>query len=46
MPFSKLKPDLRKAAEWISAPARRIGRFAATVTAGEASNDFRHAGYA
>src|SRR5262245_5995139 len=47
MPFSKLKADLRKAAErTIPRLRRRIGRFAATLTASEASNYFRHAGYA
>lgn len=47
MPFSKLKADLRKAAErTIPRLRRRIGRFAATLTAREASNYFRHAGYA
>jgi hypothetical protein len=45
--FSKLKADLRKAAErTIPRLRRRIGRFAATLTAREASNYFRHAGYA
>ena len=39
MPFSKLKADLRKAAErTIPRLRRRIGRFAATLTAREASN--------
>jgi transposase len=47
MPFSKLKADLRKAAErTIPRLRRRIGRFAKTLTAREASNYFRHAGYA
>ena len=48
MPFSKLKADLRKAAAERTIPRlpRRIGRFAATLTAREASNYFRHAGYA
>jgi transposase len=46
MPFSKLKADLRKAAERsIPRLRRRIGRFASTLTAREASNYFRHAGY-
>ena len=46
MPFSKLKAGLRKAAErTIPRLRRRIGRFAATLTAREASNYFRHAGY-
>jgi hypothetical protein len=45
MPFSKLKADLRKAADrTIPRLRRRIGRFAATLTAREASNYFRHAG--
>jgi transposase len=47
MPFSKLKADLRKAAaRTIPRLRRRIGRFAATLTAREAANYFRHAGYA
>ena len=47
MPFSKLKADLRKAAErTIPRLRRRIGRFARSLTAREASNYFRHAGYA
>src|ERR1700737_3406241 len=47
MPFSKLKDYLRKAAErTIPRLRRRIGRFARTLTAREASNYFRHAGYA
>lgn len=47
LPFSKLKADLRKAAErTIPRLRRRIGRFAKTLTAREASNYFRHAGYA
>ena len=47
MPFGKLKADLRKAAErTIPRLRRRIGRFAATLSAREASNYFRHAGYA
>jgi hypothetical protein len=46
-PFSKLKADLRKAAErTIPRLRRRIGRFARTLTARETSNYFRHAGYA
>jgi len=46
-PFSKLKAHLRKAAErTIPRLRRRIGRFARTLTAREASNYFRHAGYA
>lgn len=45
--FSKLKANLRKAAErTIPRLRRRIGRFAATLTAREASSYFRHAGYA
>ena len=47
MSFSKLKTELRKAAErTIPRLRRQIGRFAATLTAREASNYFRHAGYA
>ena len=47
MPFSKLKADLRKAAErTVPRLCRRIGSFARRLTAGEASNYFRHAGYA
>jgi transposase len=47
MPFSKLKADLRKAAErTIPRLCRRIGRFARRLTANEALNYFRHAGYA
>ena len=47
MPFSKLKADLRKAAERsIPRLRRRIGRFAPNLTARQASNCFRHAGYA
>src|ERR1700674_4938137 len=47
MPFSKLKAYLRKAAErTIPRLRRRIGRFARTLTTREASNYFRHAGYA
>ena len=47
MPFSKLKAHLRKAAERTIPRLRgRIGRFARTLTAREASNYFRHAGYA
>jgi transposase len=46
MPFSKLKASLRKAAErTIPRLRRRIGRFACTLTAREARNYFRHAGY-
>jgi len=47
MPFSKLKADLRKAAaRTIPRLRRRIGKFAQNLTAREASNYFRHAGYA
>jgi transposase len=47
MPFSKLKAHLRKAAErTIPRLRRRIGRFARTLSVREASNYFRHAGYA
>jgi transposase len=47
MPFSKLKAYLREAAErTIPRLRRRIGRFARTLTTREASNYFRHAGYA
>jgi len=47
MPFSKLKASLRKAAErTIPRLRRRIGVFARTLTAREACNYFRHAGYA
>jgi transposase len=47
MPFSKLKADLRKAAErTIPRLRRRIGGFARRLTAREAANYFRHAGYA
>ena len=46
MPFSALKASLRKAAErTIPSLRRRIGRFACTLTAREARNYFRHAGY-
>jgi transposase len=46
MSFSKLKADLRKAAErTIPRLRRRIGRFARTLTAREAANYFRHARY-
>ena len=46
MSFSKLKASLRKAAErTIPLLRRRIGRFARTLTAREARNYFRHAGY-
>ena len=47
MSFSKLKAHLRKATErTIPRLRRRIRRFAATLPAAEASNYFRHAGYA
>src|ERR1700719_3613761 len=47
LPFSKLKAYLRKAAErTIPRLRRRIGSFARTLTTREASNYFRHAGYA
>ena len=47
MPFSALKAYLRKVAErTIPRLRRRIGSFAHRLTAGEASNYFRHAGYA
>jgi transposase len=45
--FSKLKADLRKAAErTIPRLRRRIGRFAKSLAAREAAKFFRHAGYA
>ena len=47
MPFSKLKAYLRKAAErTIPRLRRRICTFARRLTAREAANYFRHAGYA
>jgi transposase len=47
MPFSKLKAFLRKVAErTIPRLRRRIGTFARSLTAREARNYFRHAGYA
>ena len=47
MPFSKLKASLRKAAErTIPRLRRRIRSFAPSLTAREARNYFRHAGYA
>jgi transposase len=47
MSFSKLKADLRKAAErTVPRLCRRIGSFARRLSAGEALNYFRHAGYA
>lgn len=46
MPFSKLKAWLRKLARRsVSTLARAIGEFVPTVTAAEAANYFRHAGY-
>jgi transposase len=46
MPLSKLKASLRKAAErTIPCLRRRIGKFACTLTAREARNYFRLAGY-
>jgi hypothetical protein len=47
MSFSKLKADLRKAAERaILRLGRRVGSFARSLTAREASHYFRHAAYA
>lgn len=47
MSFSKLKARLRKLAErTVSRLCRRIRSFARTLTAREARNYFRHAGYA
>ena len=47
MPFSKLKADLRKAAErTVPRLCRRIGSFARRLSPAEAFNYFRHAGYA
>jgi transposase len=47
MPFSKHKADLRKAAErTVPRLCRRIDWFARRLSAGEALNYFRHAGYA
>jgi transposase len=47
MPFSKLKADLRKAAErTVRRLCRRIGSFARRLSPAEAFNYFRHAGYA
>lgn len=47
MPFSKLKACLRKAAErTIPRLRRKIGSFARNLTAREACNYLRHAGYA
>lgn len=47
MSFSKLKSDLRRAAErTIPRLRRRIGSFTRSLPAREAANYFRHAGYA
>ncbi len=47
MPFSQLKAFLRKVAErTVPALCRRIGFFARRLTARQARNYFRHAGYA
>ena len=47
MSFSKLKAHLRKLAErTVPRLCRKIGRFARRLSAREASNYFRHAGYA
>jgi hypothetical protein len=47
MPFSKLKAFLRKVAErTVPRLCRRIGLFARSLTAREARNYLRHAGYA
>jgi transposase len=47
MPFSKLKAYLRKVAErTVPRLCRHIGSFARSLTAREARNYFRHAGYA
>jgi len=47
MPFAKLKAYLRKTGERsIPRLRRRIGSFARNLTAREAANYFRHAGYA
>jgi transposase len=47
MPFSKLKACLRRVAErTVPRLYRRIGSFARSLTACEARNYFRHAGYA
>jgi transposase len=45
MPFSKLKADLRKAAD-VPRFCRRIGSFARRLSPAEAFNYFRPAGYA
>jgi len=47
MPFSQMKAYLRKAGErTIPRLRRRIGSFARNLTARQATNYFRHAGYA
>jgi hypothetical protein len=47
MSFSKLKANLREASErTVPRLCRKIGSFARRLSAGEASNYFRHAGYA
>jgi hypothetical protein len=47
MPFSKLKACLRRVAErTVPRLYRSIGSFARSLTAREARNYFRHAGYA
>jgi transposase len=47
MPFSKPKACLRRVAErTVPRLYRRIGSFARSLTAQEARNYFRHAGYA
>jgi transposase len=47
MPFSQMKAYLRKAGErTVPRLRRRIGSFARNLTAREAANYFRHAGYA
>jgi transposase len=47
MPFSQMKAYLRKAGErTVPRLRRRIGSFARNLTAREATNYFRHAGYA
>ena len=47
MSFSQMKADLRRAGErTIPRLRRRIGSFARTLTAREAANYFKHAGYA
>jgi hypothetical protein len=46
MPFSQMKAYLRKAGKrTIPRLGRRIGSFARRLTACEAANYFRHAGY-